>query len=86
MPLFIRSLPVLAIMIGTTTAVAHPGHGVTDPQTITHQVTEPVHAIPWMLLIGIGVTLAATAALIWKRRAGQASAVAVHRRTPVKRG
>lgn len=27
----------------------HPGHGQTDPESWTHYVTEPVHAIPLAL-------------------------------------
>jgi hypothetical protein len=32
-------------------AWAHPGHGMTDPETPAHYVIEPVHAVPVLILI-----------------------------------
>ena len=31
-------------------AFAHPGHGVTDDQSVVHYVAEPVHSLPLILL------------------------------------
>lgn len=39
---------VLSGMVGTATA--HPGHGTTDPHSVTHYVAEPVHAAPLLAL------------------------------------
>jgi hypothetical protein len=50
-------LTAAALMCVAGTAWAHPGHGVTDPDTPAHYVVEPLHAIPVLVLIG-GVALA----------------------------
>ena len=45
---------LMAMVIAATSAatvLAHPGHGVTDPETPAHYVLEPVHAIPVLLLL-----------------------------------
>ena len=34
------------------TAAAHPGHGVTDANSVTHYVAEPLHAVPWVAAAG----------------------------------
>ena len=31
-------------------AFAHPGHGMTDDQSVVHYVAEPVHSLPLILL------------------------------------
>jgi hypothetical protein len=36
---------------GSGTAWAHPGHGTTDPATVSHFVLEPIHAAPLVLLL-----------------------------------
>ena len=46
------------------TALAHPGHGATDPQTVTHYTTEPVHTAPLLIII----TAAAGLSLLAARR------------------
>lgn len=33
---------------GASTVLAHPGHGTTDPTTVSH-ITEPVHVLPILL-------------------------------------
>ena len=39
-------------MVLLTAAVhAHPGHGTTDPESLAHQVSEPVHLLPWGLAV-----------------------------------
>ena len=38
-------------------AWAHSGHGTTSPDTVTHYVIEPVHALP-ILLVGAGILAA----------------------------
>lgn len=44
---------------------AHPGHGVTDPETPAHYVVEPAHALPVLILIG------AIALVAYRVRAGR---------------
>ena len=46
-------------------AWAHPGHGVTDPETPAHYVIEPVHALPVLVLI------AACALVAYRIRSGR---------------
>lgn len=69
-----RILLALIPVSFTTVALAHPGHGSTDPAGVTHQVVEPVHAIGWLALIGVGLTLTLTASLLWKNRRRRAVA------------
>lgn len=76
MPSILRSLLSLLAVMASRAALAHPGHGVTDPASVTHQIVEPVHAVPWMLLIGIALTLAAMGGLWWKQHRGRRRAVA----------
>lgn len=40
-----------ALVCAAEHAWAHPGHGVTDPQTPAHYVMEPVHALPLLSLL-----------------------------------
>jgi hypothetical protein len=42
---------------------AHPGHGVTDPDSLAHQALEWVHAGPWWI---IAATAALAAAALWR--------------------
>jgi hypothetical protein len=67
-----------AVIIATTSriALAHPGHGVTDPDSVAHQIVEPVHAVPWILLVGISVALIVTGGLMWKQQRNRRHAVA----------
>jgi hypothetical protein len=43
---------VVDVVDGSTgaTAFAHPGHGVTDDQSVVHYIVEPVHSLPLILL------------------------------------
>lgn len=82
------ALSAALITCGVSAAFAHPGHGVTEPYTVVHQVVEPVHAIPWgMLLIGSLVAVLAVSAR-WGQRRRQASsaAAAPQPRTPLSSG
>jgi len=83
--LMTRLLCAWVALSSSAVVMAHPGHGLTDPQTLTHQIAEPVHASFWLLLIGIGVTLAATATWLWKRRDVDSSRVRVRRQARVER-
>lgn len=76
MPSILRCLPALILAVSSSVALAHPGHGVTDPDSVAHQIVEPVHAVPWLLLIGIGLTLGAMAGLWWKQLRNRRRAVA----------
>jgi hypothetical protein len=76
MPSILRFLAALLIATATRVALAHPGHGVTDPGSVTHQIVEPVHAVPWMLLSGISVVLTATGGLLWQQQRTRRRAVA----------
>jgi hypothetical protein len=39
----------------TLALLAHPGHGHTDPGSLTHYLTEPIHVIPLALAAGAAV-------------------------------
>lgn len=73
---------VIASLAGLTIercAEAHPGHGISNPATVTHQLIEPVHAVFWftvsacVLAIVAGVT-------IWSRRRSSSSVARVRSR------
>ncbi len=51
-----RSIAWLAacLMLCPESASAHPGHGVTQPETAAHYVLEPLHALP-VLLIALAI-------------------------------
>lgn len=83
MPSILRCLPAIILAVSSSAALAHPGHGVTDPESVAHQIVEPVHAVPWLLLIGIALTLAATAGLLWKQHRRRAVAAASDRRRSI---
>jgi hypothetical protein len=76
MPSILRFLAALLAATASRVALAHPGHGVTDPDSVAHQVVEPVHAVPWMLLVGISVALIVTGSLLWKQQRHRCHAVA----------
>jgi hypothetical protein len=38
------------MLLSGAAAIAHPGHGVTDDQSVVHYVAEPVHSLPLVLL------------------------------------
>jgi hypothetical protein len=39
-----RSVPVLAVLLlNSTVAFGHPGHGIADPSSVRHYVTSPMH-------------------------------------------
>jgi hypothetical protein len=47
------------LVLAPSIALAHPGHGTTEPDTWTHYVTEPVHvgvivlaAVTWSCALG----------------------------------
>jgi len=50
-------------LLTSAAALAHPGHGTTDPEGLVHYVTEPVHA----LALAAAACVAAAAAL-WRGR------------------
>ncbi|MBX3437017.1 MAG: hypothetical protein KF861_05975 [Planctomycetaceae bacterium] len=44
----------VTIILGLAgTSQAHPGHGTTDPQTVAHYLTEPVHLAPLMAVVAV---------------------------------
>ena len=45
------------ILLNGQFAWAHPGHGTSDSQSLTHFVTEPLHVVPAILLVS-GIALA----------------------------
>lgn len=81
MPSIHRCLPAILVAVAPAVVLAHPGHGVTDPDSVAHQIVEPVHAVPWLLLIGIAITLAATAGLFWKQHRGRRDVAAASDRS-----
>jgi hypothetical protein len=50
-------LPSLA-----ATALAHPGHGTTDPHTVSHYIAEPLHVAPLLVFVAAAVGLSLLAA------------------------
>jgi hypothetical protein len=43
------------MLLLSAAAYAHPGHGTTDPESLAHQVGEPVHLLPWGLTVLIAL-------------------------------
>ncbi len=58
----------------SASAWAHPGHGTTEPETVTHWFIEPQHN--WW----IAVALILAAIIIWIRTPAESSAKAVERK------
>jgi len=52
-----KLLFLFVTLAATSAAFAHPGHGTTGGFTITHYITEPVHAIPLLFAIVLGIVL-----------------------------
>lgn len=51
------------LMLAPTVALAHPGHGTTEPESWTHYLTDPVHAT----MLGGAVLGAIVVARTWRR-------------------
>ena len=49
---------IVCALLPTATAMAHPGHGHTDPHSPSHYVFEPVHAVALIAAIVGGLLLA----------------------------
>ncbi len=45
------------VVLAPATALAHPGHGHTAPDSWLHYLTEPVHAIAAAVALGAGIAL-----------------------------
>ena len=52
-----KLLFLFVTLAATSAAFAHPGHGTTGGFTITHYITEPVHALPLLFAIVLGIVL-----------------------------
>lgn len=39
------------LLLPVDAAWAHPGHGVTPPESPAHYVLEPIHALPVLLIV-----------------------------------
>jgi putative copper export protein len=67
-----RLTALLASLAVPTTALAHPGHGTTEPDSWAHYLTEPLH----VAVIAAAVSLALGVGLAWRRsrRASRATA------------
>lgn len=59
---------VLFVLGTAGAALAHPGHGTTDPHSFVHYVAEPVHVAP-LWLAGIAASAAAISLLARRRSA-----------------
>jgi hypothetical protein len=55
-----RLVPLLALI--PATAIAHPGHGHTDPDSWAHYLTEPAHVA---VLLGAAAVIAI--GVVWRR-------------------
>ncbi|MFV0446035.1 MAG: hypothetical protein ACK5Q5_20860 [Planctomycetaceae bacterium] len=56
---------VAALCALPSTVLAHPGHGETAPDSLTHYAFEPVHLLPVVTLLA--VAMVAWAVRHWKR-------------------
>lgn len=62
---------VIATLLGTSQATAHPGHGVTpDGDSVAHYLLEPVHGLGLVLVFAAAVA-AVVMVIRARRRAGQ---------------
>jgi hypothetical protein len=62
--MFNRWWIVLLLLVGwPATALAHPGHGGTEPTSLVHYVVEPAHAIP----IGLVIAAIVVAGFVFRR-------------------
>lgn len=83
---WIAPLMTLLTMLATSsTLFAHPGHGVTDPQTVAHQLVEPVHAVPWMLIVAVGITLLGALFVLKRSQHRRVAATSASRRRSTDR-
>lgn len=53
--LFLGTLSTVCVALAAGAALAHPGHGATEPESAVHYVAEPVHGLP-LLLIALACT------------------------------
>ncbi len=65
---FLATIALFTSALQTGTLLAHPGHGTTDPNTVTHYAIEPLHALPWMAVLISGVILAVSYRVLIGRR------------------
>jgi len=56
---FIKSFLIVAGLLFSVSAVAHPGHGTFSGQEVWHYLTSPMH-------IGIGLTVIVIAVAVYK--------------------
>lgn len=61
-----RSLCSLAAALAPATAFAHPGHGATDPESVTHYLADPLHAA--VLGIVVAPVIVTAVGLLRRRR------------------
>lgn len=59
----LRSLFTLAATLAPATAMAHPGHGSTDPESLSHYLTDPLHAS----VLGLALGLVIACSIGWRR-------------------
>ncbi len=50
---------LIASILSAMPVFAHPGHGTTDPQTVSHYAVEPLHLLPTGMLAIAGVVFCA---------------------------
>lgn len=62
------TLALIASTLATTPLLAHPGHGTTDPQTVTHYAVEPMHVLPWLAVLVITVLTITLASRLHRHR------------------
>jgi hydrogenase/urease accessory protein HupE len=56
----VKKLLALALVAAPTTALAHPGHGTTEPTSAAHYLVEPAHLAAFAavsVVIGLGFAL-----------------------------
>lgn len=48
---------IFGVLLMGTDLWAHPGHGSTTTESVSHYLIEPAHAL-WLLLLGVGIAAA----------------------------
>ncbi|MEO8840459.1 MAG: hypothetical protein ABI591_00925 [Kofleriaceae bacterium] len=44
-------------MVKLVTSLAHPGHGTTDPSSLRHYLTEPLHVVALVAVLAVTIEL-----------------------------
>jgi H+/gluconate symporter-like permease len=53
---------ILMSLVNVTELLAHPGHGITEGNSLVHFITEPVHIISFFAVLAVGAVI-----VLWYR-------------------